>query len=112
MKFIANTETIRNLLSIVTRALSVRPSQPVLEGVLIEVRENCLLLTASDLSLKTVKEVAYLAGKHTLPHLPIPKTMEEIAGVIGKKTGVIGIADQGFADKLMLIHNETEEPNI
>ncbi len=71
-----------------------------------------LLLTASDLSLKTVKEVAYLAGKHTLPHLPIPKTMEEIAGVIGKKTGVIGIADQGFADKLMLIHNETEEPNI
>ena len=48
MKFIANTETIRNLLSIVTRALSVRPSQPVLEGVLIEVRENCLLLTASD----------------------------------------------------------------
>ena len=48
MKFIANTETIRNLLSIVTRALSVRPSQPGLEGVLIEVRENCLLLTASD----------------------------------------------------------------
>ena len=48
MKFTANTETIRNLLSIVTRALSVRPSQPVLEGVLIEVRENCLFLTASD----------------------------------------------------------------
>lgn len=48
MKFTANTETIRNLLSIVTRALSVRPSQPVLEGVLIEARENCLFLTASD----------------------------------------------------------------
>lgn len=71
-----------------------------------------LLLTASDLSAKTVKEVVFLAGKYNLPHLPLPKTMEEIAGVIGKKTGVIGIADQGFADKLMLIHNETEEPII
>ena len=71
-----------------------------------------LLLTASDLSAKTVKEVAYLAGKHNLPHLPLDKTMEEVAGTIGKKTGVIGMADQGFADKLMLIHNETEEPNI
>ena len=71
-----------------------------------------LLLTASDLSAKTVKEVVFLAGKYHLPHLPLPKTMEEIAGVIGKKTGVIGIADQGFTDKLMLIHNETEEPII
>lgn len=71
-----------------------------------------LLLTASDLSAKTVKEVAYLAGKHNLPHLLLPKCMEEIAGIIGKKTGVIGIADRGFADKLMLIYNETEEPNI
>ncbi len=71
-----------------------------------------LLLTASDLSQKTIKEAVYLAGKYRLPHLPLPNTMEEIAGMIGKKTGVIGIADQGFADKLMLIHNETEEPNI
>lgn len=71
-----------------------------------------LLLTASDLSQKTKKEAIYLSGKYRLPHLSLPKTMGEIAGIIGKKTGVIGIADQGFADKLTLIHNETEEPSI
>lgn len=71
-----------------------------------------LLFTASDLSPKTVKEVAFLAGKYSIPHLSLAKTMEQIAAIIGKKTGVIGIADKGFADKLMLIHNETEESNI
>lgn len=82
----------------------------VKEGILSD--RICLLFTASDLSPKTVKEVVYLADKHHLPHLPLSKTMEEIAGIIGKKTGVMGMADKGFADKLMLIHNETEESNI
>ena len=35
--------------------------------------------------------------------------MEQIAGIIGRKTGVIGVTDQGFAAKLTLAHNETEE---
>jgi len=48
MKFTTATENIRNILSIVTRALSVRPPQPILDGVLIEARHGNLMLTASD----------------------------------------------------------------
>jgi len=48
MKFTAATESIRSVLSIVTRALSVRPALPVLDGVLIEARGDQLKLTASD----------------------------------------------------------------
>ena len=68
-----------------------------------------LLLTAADLSPKTVKEVEYLSKKHGVPHLRLAVTLEGMARVIGKKTGVIGITDSGFGARLLQIHNETED---
>lgn len=75
----------------------------------VECGEVFLLLTASDLSSKTVKEVRFLAEKRSIPWLPLPHTLEEMPKVIGRKTGVVGVTDQGFAAKLNLAHNETEE---
>ncbi len=78
------------------------------------VKENIaniyLLLTASDLSEKTVKEVNFLATKENIPLIFLPLTMEETGKLIGKKTGIIGIKDEGFAEKLIKI--KTEETNI
>lgn len=71
--------------------------------------EVFLLLTAAGLSPKTLKEVRFLAQKWSVPCLPLPHTIGEMAGVIGRKTGVIGVTDQGFAAKLLLVHEETEE---
>ena len=71
-----------------------------------------LLLTASDLSPKTVKEVRYLSERYNVPCLPHPAAMEGIQRIIGRKTGVIGITDQGLAAKLMSTHNEMEESTI
>ena len=74
------------------------------------VKENVgeihLLLTASDLSPKTTKEVIFLAEKHSVSHLALEKTMQEIGNLIGKKTGIIGIADEGFAKKLTSLYKE------
>ncbi len=78
----------------------------------IKLNNVFLVFTASDLSPKTVKEVKFFANKDNLPHLPLSKTMEEIEGIIGKKTGIIGITDRGFAEKLSLIYNETEDITI
>ena len=71
--------------------------------------EVFLLLTARELSPKTVKEVRFLDEKLSVPWLPLPHTLEEMPRVIGRKTGVIGVTDQGFAAKLTLAHNDTEE---
>jgi len=75
------------------------------------VKENLkdihLLLLASDLSQKTAKEVNFSAKD--IPIFTLDKTMEEIKALIGKKTGIIGINDEGFAKKLISIMNETEE---
>ena len=74
------------------------------------VKENIgeiyLLLTASDLSPKTTKEVIFLANKHSVPCLALNNTMEEIGNLIGKKTGILGIADNGFATKLISLYKE------
>ena len=67
-----------------------------------------LLLTASDLSAKTIKEVNFLAQKNSLPCIALPYRMEEIALSIGKLTGVLAVTEQGFAKKIIKL-NETEE---
>ena len=68
-----------------------------------------LLLTAADLSPKTRKEVGYLGAQHCIPHLCLTAAIDGMAHIIGRKTGVIGITDKGFADRLMLTYNETED---
>jgi len=60
-----------------------------------------LLLTASDLSEKTIKEVRFLAEKHEIPYLPLDKTQEEMRFVIGKFTGVLAVTDEGLVKSLL-----------
>lgn len=59
-----------------------------------------LLMTAADLSPKTVKETRFLAEHHQIPWLPLPLAMEDLAAAIGKKTGVIAITEEGLAARL------------
>lgn len=59
-----------------------------------------LLLTASDLSPKTAKEVAFLAEKYAVPLLPMDTAMEEMKLAMGKKTGVLAVTDEGLAKRL------------
>lgn len=69
----------------------------------VQAGEISLLLTASDLSPKTVKEVRFLAEQKQIPFILLDETMSEIGNRIGKKTGVLGVADQGFAKKLFAL---------
>ena len=50
-----------------------------------EHKEVFLLLAAADLSQKTRKEVRFLAEKCSIPCLLLPHSMEQIAGIIGRK---------------------------
>ena len=54
------------------------------------------IITSSDLSEKSKKEIAFYCNKHTKKCVEINHTMAEIESIIGKKTGIIAILDQGF----------------
>jgi len=54
------------------------------------------ILTASDISEKTLKEVNFHARKHKAEVLQLPARMAELKAVIGKSAGVIAVTDEGL----------------
>ncbi|MCL1822951.1 MAG: ribosomal L7Ae/L30e/S12e/Gadd45 family protein [Oscillospiraceae bacterium] len=54
------------------------------------------ILTASDLSLKTLKEVKFNAEKTKTEIVYLPADMHEINKAIGKHTGVLAVLDEGL----------------
>lgn len=59
-----------------------------------------LILTCNDLSAKTLKELYFKLKDNGTPILAIPVSMDEIAFKIGKRTGIIGIMEDGFVKKI------------
>jgi ribosomal protein L7Ae-like RNA K-turn-binding protein len=56
-----------------------------------------LILTASDLSPKSEKEVARIALETRVEHRKIDVTMDEIWSRLGKRAGILAVADEGLA---------------
>ena len=69
---------------------------PVKEAV--QRREAALVLLAADLSPKTKKEVQWFCRTAGCPVRELPATMDEIWYAVGKRSGVLAIADQGLAE--------------
>ncbi|MCR5599672.1 MAG: ribosomal L7Ae/L30e/S12e/Gadd45 family protein [Ruminococcus sp.] len=56
------------------------------------------ILTASDASDKTVKEVEFYCGKFNVKHLRTELSKSDIGKLCGKETAVIAVTDKGFTD--------------
>ena len=67
-------------------AEAVKPPDGKVSGVLV----------ASDLSEKTKKEIRYECGKAEVPVTELPETLDDIKQVIGKRTGVLAVLDDGL----------------
>ena len=59
-----------------------------------------LVVTASDLSDKTLKEIRRICEEWNVPLRKVPFTMDQLWMELNKRAGVAAIVDQGFADKL------------
>lgn len=58
----------------------------------------CGIFLASDLSPKSKKEILFLRDKFCfrLEIAVLPAGMEETGAILGKKTGIIAVTDEGF----------------
>lgn len=54
------------------------------------------VLTASDLSAKTKKEVGFECSKANVAVTELPYTLDEIKDATGKRTGVLAVLDDGL----------------
>ncbi len=59
-----------------------------------------VIITAADLSEKTLKEVKFLANEMEIPLVSIDKTLDELWYIIGKRAGVMAITDYKLAQKI------------
>lgn len=54
------------------------------------------VITASDISGKTLKEVKFVCDRYGVRLYSASANMEEIKSVLGKRTGIIAILDEGL----------------
>lgn len=66
----------------------------------LDSKEAKLILLASDLSQKTLKEIEYLCGIFEVPFYQTAITLDEYWYLIGKRSGVLAVTDSGFARKI------------
>lgn len=64
--------------------------------------------TTSDISPKTLKEVQFYCQKANVSVCPMPLTMEDLGGAVGRKAAVAAILDQGFFDRIHTLCSEAE----
>ena len=66
------------------------------------------VVTTSDISPKTLKEVQFYCQKANVSVCPMPLTMEDLSGAVGRKAAVAAILDQGFFDRIHTLCSEEE----
>lgn len=56
------------------------------------------ILTASDASEKTIKEISFVCEKYSIPLIKTELSKDELSHICGKVTAVIAVCDKGFSD--------------
>jgi len=64
------------------------------------------VLTASDISAKTEKEVRFFSDKRGVPVVKTEMTIDDIYSALGKKAGIVTILGEGFAKKALSLCRE------
>ncbi len=62
--------------------------------------EATVVFSATDLSAKTAKELAFLCETYEVEHISTKYDMRTLGGGIGKLTGIIAVTDEGFTKLL------------
>ncbi len=60
-----------------------------------------LVLSASDLSDHSAGDAAYTAQRYGVVYQKLDRTKEELSAALGKHCGIVGITDEGFANKIL-----------
>ena len=68
----------------------------------------CGVITTSDISPKTKKEVQFYCQKYQVPVCPVPLDMQTLGGAIGRKAAVAAILDAGFFDRIHQLCDEAQ----
>lgn len=97
-----------NLLTMCRRAGRIVMGFDSVKEAIFKGEAYCVCI-ANDISPKTLKESEFICNRDDVPLLKLDATMEELWGALGKKVGILGICDEGFAKRFGEILNGTEK---
>lgn len=66
------------------------------------------VVTATDISEKSLKEVKFVCKKHGVKIYSADMSMQDIGYDLGKRVGIMAVCDKGFAKKLSTLLTEIE----
>lgn len=69
-----------------------------------------LILTASDLSERTVRNIAMTARQTETYLIAADFSMQQLGCAVGKTTGIISVNDKGFAEKIKILYTDDQHP--
>lgn len=65
----------------------------------VETKKSFLVLTASDISAKTRKEIIYYADRNQVMHIALKGIdIKTLSDAVGRKCGIISVNNSGFAN--------------
>lgn len=97
-----SNEKLFNLLTICRKAGRMTMGFDSVKESILTKKAHVVILS-SDISAKTEKEIRYFAEKNQVRVINASVTMAEIEYGTGRKAGVIGICDEGFAKKVLTL---------
>ena len=68
-----------------------------------------LVVLAGDLSPKSAGRITALAAEHKVRLLPTGAAMDDIERLLGKRAGILAVADQGLAE---VVARQVEEESV
>lgn len=90
---------IFSLLTIARKAGKLEIGMDTVKDACKNKKAFCVLV-ASDISAKSLKEIKYVCDNENIKIFSLDATINDVWSSIGKKAGILGVLDKGFANKL------------
>lgn len=80
----------------------------------LKLKKSSLVLTANDLSPKSLKEIKYFTDKFGVAHISLEGTdMKTLSDAVGRKCGIVSVNEKGFAESILnTLNPEIREGDI
>ncbi len=95
-----SSEKKQKIINLLTICIKAGKTVKGFDSVCSAIKENTVscVMTASDISAKSLKEISFVCGKYNVPLIAAELTKEEFGVYTGKQTAVFAVCDSGFAE--------------
>ena len=85
-------------------------ADPVKEAV--SAGQVSAVFTASDLSERSLRNIEFTCRNSSVPTLPLGVAMDEMSAQIGRRSGILAVADKGMEEKIKSLLSDAAQASM